>query len=93
VNRAGFTLVELIVAITIMAILAGVVAFAASHAIPPRTDEAVGTYMLDSAADDGRIHVRRSTDSAGTIIWTSYLPDGRVLRGMLFRDRGTDEAE
>ena len=92
-NRAGFTLVELIVALTIMAILAGVAAFAASHALPPRTDEAADTYVLDSAADDGRIHVRRSTDSAGTAAWASYLPDGRVLRGSALRDRGPDEAE
>ena len=86
-NRDGFTLVELIVALTILGILAGVAAFAAGGTLSDKQATAdPDATLFDSAVSLGLPVSRRMVDSAGTIEWTTYMPDGRVVRGPVFEE-------
>ncbi|HEX7123411.1 MAG TPA: prepilin-type N-terminal cleavage/methylation domain-containing protein [Gemmatimonadaceae bacterium] len=81
-NRWGFTLAELIVALAILGVLAGVAAFAVGGDLP--TGEASldpDATLLDSAISLGFPVSRRKVDSTGAAEWTTYMPDGRVIRG------------
>lgn len=83
-NRDGFTLAELIVTLTILGVLAGVAAFAAGGTLSDKRATAdPDAALLDSAISLGFPVSRRTVDSAGAGQWTTYMPDGRVIRGQM----------
>ncbi|HET7602829.1 MAG TPA: prepilin-type N-terminal cleavage/methylation domain-containing protein [Gemmatimonadales bacterium] len=83
-NRWGFTLAELIVTLVILGVLAGVAAFAAGGDLSNgEGNQDSGATLLDSAISLGLPVSRRMVDSAGTAEWTTYMPDGRVIRGQM----------
>ncbi|HEU4557052.1 MAG TPA: prepilin-type N-terminal cleavage/methylation domain-containing protein [Longimicrobium sp.] len=76
--RSGATLLELMVALAILAIAAGVVVPALRHAAqaPPTLHDHVAAARRE-ALEQGRAVTRTLRDSAGTRLLTAY-PDGRV---------------
>jgi prepilin-type N-terminal cleavage/methylation domain-containing protein len=76
-GRGGFTLVEMMVAIAIMAVTASLAALAFRDAAEPRVDRSAAVAAARERAIEGRRAVGFSPDSGRTEL--RALPDGRVL--------------
>src|SRR5205807_2146939 len=88
-KRSGVTLIELIVALAILALSASVVGLAIRATPPPRAANAVASAI--AAVRDSAIRTRRSVttvlmllDSARAV---TALPDGRVITDSVVRAR------
>lgn len=85
-TRGGFTLLEMIVALTILAIVMAVVA----PALRPRahlSGVGISAAALDSALWDGVTHTARDT-TGGMAIVVAVTPAGRVIADTLVEALG-----
>jgi prepilin-type N-terminal cleavage/methylation domain-containing protein len=76
-KRRGVTLVEMLVVLSLLAVLAGVVAMGTSgwHESPPNRWD----HFRDSALRTGVPVATQATDSSGATMLVQFLPDGSIV--------------
>ena len=81
-NRGGFTLVEIMIVVAIIALLAAIAVpgFLRARKRSQATKVLNDLRMIDAAVDQYAIETNRSTGSTVAIAdWTSYLKSGTIL--------------
>src|SRR6202049_2701864 len=81
-KRGGFTLVEIMIVVAIIAVLAAIAVpgFLRARKRSQATRILNDLRMIDSAVDQYAIDTnRKSADVVGTADWTSYLKSGTML--------------